>query len=851
MRVARSLLAFVFFLATVAVVACVLGGTLGITGRSMPLLRALAGRLAEVMEGQQVEQLELSAQLRPQARELQATARLEVRSTRPGRRHLYFLLRDGLTLERVWYEKPDGSTEPLAWHRLWLVTAVALPRPLAEGERIRIGFQYGGDPRASIRPMGSGFVHADEAVLNADDLWYPSDLQGFFHATVEVTAPASLTIVHNGRETSRERRGESETVRWSTSRPIAGLALVAGRFRESSGEVDGRRQRVLLPEDVLLDGERLVAQLSASERVLSERYGPSGFAETTLFVSRGLERGFHDGSGLIGLPAHAFRHGDYGLVAIAHEVAHGWWGATVAAKWLQPESGGQWIVEGFATLSSWLVARSELGEAALQRLLEQSFFDPTRAGTLQSMTVLDNAFDPTTREAIYNKGGTVAFMLQQLVGEEVFFSSTRAFVERFRLQRATADDLRKILEDATKIDLGPFWTAWLRSDAALDLSLDPKDGGVVVRNYGTAPPPAALDLWRFVSGEEPERQTIAPDGSTPLGNVERLVLDPMARAADMYRHNNVFPRRPNPRAVTASARGELAVVYGEPYAWAPASVAHLDGRGSVLHTWEFDRGLAGEPEWSGDGTRLLAVAAGRGGPPELLALNAGDGSRQRIGHETSATALPGGFAVVRGSRLMRTGTDEKETVLARHAGGCIHALLASPQGDRIAYAVQSGRELDLRVVGADGSDARLLLTTHPSEVRWRWSPDGSRLFAVLAGDWDWQLWELPVDASPPRNLANEAAAIADLAVSADGERLAIVAAPTVDFGAERREVFVIDRATARSDRFNLGGRNAHGLAWLGADALLVVVSDPTYRIVPAERELRKLALTDGSLAEFP
>jgi hypothetical protein len=835
MRVVRGLLAFVFFIVTVAVVASVLGLYLGVTGRSMPMLRFIAAQVSRLVDGQQVEQIDLRVQLRPSARDLHAAARLSVRATQAERRQVYFALRDGFTIDRVWYEKPDGSAEALEWHRLWLVTAVVLPRTLADGEQIRIGIEYGGDPRASTLPLGSGFIGADETVLNADDFWYPTDLQSFFQASVEITAPASLGIVHNGNEVSRERYGDSETVRWTTSRPVAGVAIVAGRFRGTAGVVEGRRQRVLLPEDSDLDGQRVVAEMSDSDRTLSQLFGPSGFIQTTLFVSRGLARGFHDGSGLIGLPVGAFRHGDYGLRAIAHEAAHGWWGATVGVKWLEPGSGSQWIAEGFATLSSWLVARATLGEAALQRALEQSFFDPARAGTLQSMTALDNAFDPATRETIYNKGGYAAYMLEQLVGEEAFLSAMRQIVDRFRLQRATLDDVQKVFAETAKTDLDPFWTAWLRSDATLDLSLDPKDGGVTVHNYGTAPAPAPVDLWRFVTNEEPVRQTIAPDGNTPVGNVERLVLDPSARGADMYRHNNVFPRRQNPRAVAVSARGELAVTYGETHAWAPASIVHLDARGQTLHTWEVERGIASTPAWSSDGTRLLVVASGRGGPPDLLGFNAGDGSQQRIGHDAFVTALPDGIVTALGPRLVRT-AGGKRTTLAHHVRVCIDAPLASPQGDSIAYAAVSEREMELRLVGADGREPRLLLSTRPSELKWQWAPDGSRLFAVIAGDWDWQLWELPLD-GPPRALAREAAAMPALAVAPDGQRLAVIAAPTVDFAGERREVFIIDRSTGHSDVFNLGGRNAHDVAWLGGDALLVVVSDPTYRTVPAQREL--------------
>jgi len=196
------------------------------------------------------------------------------------------------------------------------------------------------------------------------------------------------------------------------------------------------------------------------------------------------------------------------------------------------------------------------------------------------------------------------------------------------------------------------------------------------------------------------------------------------------------------------------------------------------------------------------------------------------------------------------GGDEK--VLARHPGGQVKSPVASPDGTRVAYAVRTGGEMDLRVVTIDTGRERLLLTVHPSPVRWKWSPDGSRLFAVIAGDWDWQVWELPADGqAPPRALVREAASVTDLAPAADGERVAVIAAAQLSYGDERREVFVIERNSGRAQNFNLGSKNGHSVAWLDANALLVVVSDPTFPVVPPYRELMRLSLEDGSLHPFP
>jgi hypothetical protein len=504
-----------------------------------------------------------------------------------------------------------------------------------------------------------------------------------------------------------------------------------------------------------------------------------------------------------------------------------------------------------AGFSSWLAVRERLGEAAFQHLAAHSFFDPTVPGALVSKTVLDNALDPAARRSIYAKGAYTAYLLHGLLGEQKFFAVAQEFLRRFKFKTATLDDFGTVAREVGEQDLDPFFKTWLRSDLQLDLSLDPKDGGANVHNYGMAPAPDAIDLWRFVASEQPVQQTIANDGNTPLGNVERLVLDPLARTGDMYRHNNVFPRRQNPRAVLRSARGDLAVVYGEPQPWAPAVVEQRGAGGQAAHSWTFDRGLARDPVWSADGTRLLAVENDRGKAAKHLALNAADGSTANLAVDVEATVLPDAVVFGRGGDLVRRSQAKKETVLANHAGACVGTLRASPDAASVAYTIFTEREMDIWVARSDGSGTRLLFNAHPSEASLSWSPDSSAVFAVLAGDWDWQVWELALDGRAPRALVREAAAVTGLAVSPNGQQIAIVATAALSFGQERREVFVIDRQTGSAARHNLSGHDAHSVAWLDDQSLVVVASDPTYDVVPEYRELRKLRLPDGALADFP
>jgi dipeptidyl aminopeptidase/acylaminoacyl peptidase len=159
--------------------------------------------------------------------------------------------------------------------------------------------------------------------------------------------------------------------------------------------------------------------------------------------------------------------------------------------------------------------------------------------------------------------------------------------------------------------------------------------------------------------------------------------------------------------------------------------------------------------------------------------------------------------------------------------------------------------MDLCVLPGDGGESRVLFTWPAGRLRWRWSPDGTRLFAALAGDWDWQLWELPLDGSAPRVLVHEAAGIADVAVTADGSRVAIVAQAEVDDPRDLAEVFVIDPKSAVVRRFDLSGWTAFSAAWLDDESLVVVVADPSHPSLPLHKELRTLRVGDGVLTAYP
>ena len=856
-RFAKRLLSLlaVLLVAGVLAIACALH--LALTGKSLPLLRTFTAQVGTVFAGQRTEALTVNVGVTPGQGRLAGTATLAVRSLEAERRRFYFLLNAGLHLRQV-YLGASTNARTAAAYQLSQLTVVDLPNALPKDATVQLTFDYEGSPAGTPLGLSSNVVNAEQVLLNVDAFWYPSDVQGPFTADVTVTLPADMTVVHNGVGDTPAPRGDVQQVHWTSERPVVGLALVAGRYALSTLAAGDTTYRVYLPDDVHLDPTKVLRLMADADRILTARYGASGFHRQTMFVSRHLRRGFNDGSGVLGLSRRYFRAGDYGFAVIAHEIAHDWWGATVAERWLSPGTGGEWIVEGLAEASSLAATETELGADALTRRLAAEFFDPARAGVVADMSVLDNAVaEATARDTIYRKGAYVATMLRRLLGDDAWFNALQQFLERFRYQQVTDGDLQSVLQQVSGRDLTEYFADWLRSDRLADLSLDAgSQTAVVVNNAGSAHIRDEITLWTSKkNGAEPTRSGVhVGDQLTFDPATDALVLDPQLLWADVQRENNRYPRRLDPVYVDTAAGGRVAVTQGELFPWVRATVSSRGADGRTEHTWDFERGLAAAPAWSPDSTRLIvSYADAHGTAPAIVAL-AADGTRRTIGRGSApVAAADGSIYAGRQDRIVRFAADGRESTVVHMPGATLDAPLPSPDGNRLVYTAISGNDLAVRLVGTDGGNDRLLLSWDNDRIACRWSRDGTRLYAIVGGDWDWQVWEIPLDDKPVRILVREAATITDLAVSPAGDRLAFTAAPSLDDPRQRHLLYVMRLQDQAVRAVDLPDSDLSRLAWVDNDSLLVIAAAAGANqpwMLPAARTIKRVDLASGNAEDL-
>jgi len=861
-RVIKQAVSLLALLLLLTLVGSSIAAYLTVTGRSPALLRLVTARVAQLLAGQHTEQLSLDVLLQPAGGRLVGKATMVVQSTDEARQRFYFLLNDGLHVRRGTAARARSASARTDQHavsiyQLWLLTVVDLGTPVPKGASVALTLEYDGVPASSLFEPAT-VADAQHIVVPADGFWYPADLQSFFEADVTATVPRLMTVVHNGVRSEQFERGALRTFHWTTERPVSGLALVAGQFELTTTAADGITYRLYLPPDTPLDATRLLGLLSQAHAALRSRYGDSGFNHVTLFVDRTLGHSFNDGAGLIGLPMRQLRTGDYGFASIAYNIARNWWGGTVAGRALSPASGSAWLDEGMAAFSSLVATETTYGPEALWRRRRETLFDPARPAVLAQQSVLANALGgPRARATSLHKGAYVALMLRRQLGDEHFFAGARQFLERFKFQHASERDLQEILQETSEQNLERFFTDWVRGTAHVDLSLDGTSAGeITVGNLGSALVAGDLDLWTFKrTGGEPVRTTVHVGDRLPLdADTDHAVVDPSLLWADGHRGNNRYPRALAPVYVAMSSHGDLAVTSGERFPWARSAVAYRGSDARIVHTWDFARGILAAPAWSPDNTHLVvSYSESPDAWPAIVTL-AANGAQRTIGYGTApAVATDGTIYAGQPERIVRFGADGTESTVVQHRGEVLDQPLPAPDGSRLAYTAAREHGADLRLVNRDGSDDRLLLTWDRDRMQYCWSADGTRLYAVAGGTWDWQVWEIPADGGSVATLASGAAAIGALALSPDGSQLAFTAAPELDYPGNRRRLYVLRLRDRTVRNIDVPGFDLGALTWMGAESIVVVATPAATDarwLLPPQRVLKRVQLTDGSVTDM-
>jgi tricorn protease interacting factor F2/3 len=157
-------------------------------------------------------------------------------------------------------------------------------------------------------------------------------------------------------------------------------------------------------------------------------------------------------------------------MAIAHELAHQWFGDLVTMKWWDDV----WLNESFATYMSY----KAIDHAHPEWSIWKNFFNgEPRAETLVGAMRRDSLknthpihvpvkspeeFEEIFDEISYGKGAHILQMIDGYVGEETFREGVRRYLSTHAYSNATGEDLWSAIEEASGKPIKTIMTAWIR-----------------------------------------------------------------------------------------------------------------------------------------------------------------------------------------------------------------------------------------------------------------------------------------------------------------------------------------------------------------------------------------------------
>ena len=358
----------------------------------------------------------------------------------------------------------DGvrASSSAAGAELTITPATGLPR----GRAFTTVIEYGGVPgQIGTAVLGEGGWLASPAGAVAlgqpesASTWFPVNDHPLDKATFKLamTVPEGVEAISNGVPGEHTTTGGWTTWNWSESSPMASyLAMVVvGQYRVTTSTHNGKPMVLAVAESLPANGPaaQSLAKTGEITDFLATRFGAypfdanGGVAVDDRRIGYALETQSRPVYG----PAFFGNGANEGV--IAHELAHQWFGDSVALeKWQDI-----WLNEGFATYAEWLWSDHE-GTSTLQQSFDDVYDNypwdqPGEAGDPGANRIFGNA--------VYQRGGMTVYALQRTIGDTAFDQLLKRWTSEHRDGNASTDDLIAMAEQISGKQLDDFFQSWL------------------------------------------------------------------------------------------------------------------------------------------------------------------------------------------------------------------------------------------------------------------------------------------------------------------------------------------------------------------------------------------------------
>ena len=335
---------------------------------------------------------------------------------------------------------------------------------IAKGKPFTVVVAYGGKPEPLRnetlgvggwqRTKDGGFALGQPESAST---WFPVNDHPSDKATFKLamTVPEGLEALSNGVPSPPATAAGWTTWTWAEDAPMASYlaTIVIGQYRIASSTHDGKPMVIAIPDSLPAGGaaERSLARTGEVADFLATWFGPYPFDAYGGILLNDERVGYALENQSRPVYGNSFFRDGPNATVVAHELAHQWFGDSVAiARWQDI-----WLNEGFATYAEWLWREHEGGPTVQQSFDRQyTRFDWREPAGNPGAAEL---FGP----AVYQRGAMTVHALRRSIGEQAFAALLKSWPAERRGGNATTADFIAAAEQAAGKDLGNLFQTWL------------------------------------------------------------------------------------------------------------------------------------------------------------------------------------------------------------------------------------------------------------------------------------------------------------------------------------------------------------------------------------------------------
>lgn len=411
--------------------------------------------------GYDVANYDLKVKYDPKTGRLTATATITATASQALTR--FHLDLHGLTVDKVTVDGADVAAKREG-DELVITPAVVL----RGGNTFVTVVQYGGvpEPIRSIHRERAGFIKtADGAIVVGEPesatTWFPANDHPRDKATyaIELTVPQKLAAISNGVLAGKSTQDGWTSWRWQVTSPMASyLAMLAiGDYRVKQSMHKGKPVLTAIASSIKSGGviDKAIARTPEIIDFLESHFGPYPFDAAGGVVTSEITTALETQTRPIYSSASWENGQRHSTAAIAHELAHQWFGDSVSVDSWQHI----WLNEGFATYANWMWGEHD-GRKSVQDLFDLSYAaEPT--GPIWDVAPGNPGRDNFLSASVYVRGAMTLHALRKKVGDDKFFTILKTWTVEQRDGNATTGEFIALSERISGQQLGTLFDEWL------------------------------------------------------------------------------------------------------------------------------------------------------------------------------------------------------------------------------------------------------------------------------------------------------------------------------------------------------------------------------------------------------